>query len=371
MDTYAGSDVPYVTAFAITKSSTPRAYIMVGAKGGDAWGNSAELLSTSNYTSYVPTKTGSGASGTWGISVTGNAATATKWQTARSIKIGNTAKNLDGTANLTWTVSEIGAAPAAGSTSIATLAATIKLGSGDTATIYQNGGTYQQKIEILDNSSAGDAVFKFSQSTNTGSSFATLMEIRDDGNIVATKFTGIFSGNSSTATALQTARTINGTSFNGSANITTAIWGTTRTITIGNTGKSVNGSGNVAWTLAEIGAAAASHSHSYLPLSGGTISGNLAVTGTTTFSGRTTHNGGIQSTTGAFSSTLSVSGAATLSGATSVTNATASTSKSTGALKVSGGAGIAGQMSAGKVMIGDKVTLEYNTVNECLDFVFN
>jgi hypothetical protein len=52
-----------------------------------------------------------------------------------------------------------------------------------------------------------------------------------------------------------TARTINGTSVNGSANVTTANWGTARTLTVGATGKSVNGSGNVAWTLAEIGAA--------------------------------------------------------------------------------------------------------------------
>ena len=82
---------------------------------------------------------------------------------------------------------------------------------------------------------------------------------------------GALSGNASTATTLQTARTINGTSFNGSANITTANWGTSRTITIGNTGKSVNGSGNVSWTLAEIGAAASSHG-THLTL--GTGSGN-------------------------------------------------------------------------------------------------
>lgn len=85
------------------------------------------------------------------------------------------------------------------------------------------------------------------------------------------------SGNAGSATQLQTARTINGTSFNGTANITTANWGTARTITIGSTGKSVNGSGNVAWSLAEIGAAASNHTHSYLPLSGGTVSGNFIV----------------------------------------------------------------------------------------------
>lgn len=61
-------------------------------------------------------------------------------------------------------------------------------------------------------------------------------------------------GNAATATVLQTARTINGTSFNGSASITTATWGTARNITIGGTAKSVNGSANVSWSLAEIGA---------------------------------------------------------------------------------------------------------------------
>jgi len=65
---------------------------------------------------------------------------------------------------------------------------------------------------------------------------------------------GSVSGNAATATALQTTRAINGTNFNGTAAITTANWGTARTITIGSTGKSVNGSANVAWTLAEIGA---------------------------------------------------------------------------------------------------------------------
>ena len=73
--------------------------------------------------------------------------------------------------------------------------------------------------------------------------------------------TGGFIGNASTATTLATARTINGTSFNGSDNITTANWGTSRDITIGDTTKPVNGSGNVAWSLSEIGASSVSHTH--------------------------------------------------------------------------------------------------------------
>lgn len=58
-------------------------------------------------------------------------------------------------------------------------------------------------------------------------------------------------GNAATATELQTARTINGTSFNGTTNIVTAYWGTARTISLSGavTGSaSVNGSQNVTIT---------------------------------------------------------------------------------------------------------------------------
>ena len=68
---------------------------------------------------------------------------------------------------------------------------------------------------------------------------------------------GNLSGNANTATKLQTARTL----------------------TIGNTGKSFDGSSNVSWTLSEIGAASSSHTHNYLPLSGGTVTGQLYLTG--------------------------------------------------------------------------------------------
>lgn len=58
-------------------------------------------------------------------------------------------------------------------------------------------------------------------------------------------------GNAATATKLQTARTINGTSFDGTTNIITAYWGTARTISLSGavTGSaSVNGSQNVTIT---------------------------------------------------------------------------------------------------------------------------
>lgn len=73
------------------------------------------------------------------------------------------------------------------------------------------------------------------------------------------RYSGAFVGNASSATKLMTARTINGTSFNGTANITTANWGTSRTIYIASSngdnagaGVSVNGSGNVTLKLPSI-----------------------------------------------------------------------------------------------------------------------
>ena len=54
------------------------------------------------------------------------------------------------------------------------------------------------------------------------------------------------------AATLTTARTINGTSFNGSANITTANWGIARILTLGRTGRYINGSADISWSADEI-----------------------------------------------------------------------------------------------------------------------
>jgi len=105
-------------------------------------------------------------------------------------------------------------------------------------------------------------------------------------------------GNAATATKLATARTIGGVSFDGTANISlpgvntagtqntsgsAAKWTTARTLTLGATGKSVDGSGNVTWTLAEMGAAADS---AVLKLTGA-----QTVAGVKTFTDRSSHAG--------------------------------------------------------------------------------
>lgn len=61
------------------------------------------VLDSANYTSYTVTKTGGGASGTWGIGISGNAATASKWQTKRTISLTGAVTgsvSLDGSGNV-------------------------------------------------------------------------------------------------------------------------------------------------------------------------------------------------------------------------------------------------------------------------------
>lgn len=79
------------------------------------------------------------------------------------------------------------------------------------------------------------------------------------GSVEADSFVGELSGNAATATKL--AKSV--------------------PFSIGGVSKAFDGTSGLTWTLAEIGAAAKSHTHSYLPLSGGTLSGPITVERTT------------------------------------------------------------------------------------------
>lgn len=216
---------------------------------------------------------------------TGNITTA-NWGTARTITIGNTGKSVNGAGNISWSLSEIGAAAASHTHAYAPTS------TGSSISIHADSDSSSTSEYLL--LKAGHNELKIASSAGGTTVTKGQDKLTFNGNVVyhtgkkptaseigaaASSHTHNYAGSSSaggaanSANTLATARTINGTSFNGSANITTANWGTARTLTIGNTGKSVNGSGNVSWSLSEIGAAAASHTHSYLPLSGGTISG--------------------------------------------------------------------------------------------------
>lgn len=79
----------------ISADSSPTVYVRGMTGQANTYGDWKTLLDSTNYTSYTVKKDGTGASGTWGISITGNAATATKATSADSA----TKANQDGNGN--------------------------------------------------------------------------------------------------------------------------------------------------------------------------------------------------------------------------------------------------------------------------------
>lgn len=233
--------------------------------------------------------------------------TTANWGTSRTLTIGSTGKTVNGSANVSWSLTEIGAAPLgfglgtnaqAATGSINALAGTGWYAPSNTATGTPEDGSSNPSILLnnrLDANSASQLYFDSNSTTlawrrqagGTWSGWETIYTTgnkptsADTGSLPLTggtitgnltvngTLTATLTGNASTATTLQTARLINGTSFNGSANITTSTWGTARNLTIGLTAKSVDGSAAVSWSLTEIGA---------LPLTGGTLTGTLTGT---------------------------------------------------------------------------------------------
>ena len=183
--------------------------------------------------------------------VSGNAGSATKLQTARTISLSGAvtgSTTFDGSTNktITTTLSNIDASKiTSGTIDIARLpAAALErcvVVADDTARFKLTSSDVQ----------LGDTV----KVTDTNKMYMVTNTSELDNANGYTEFSAGHASTADTATKanqLTTARTINGTSFNGTANITTANWGTSRSIGIVNsdgTGTavttSVNGSGNV------------------------------------------------------------------------------------------------------------------------------
>lgn len=162
-----------------------------------------------------------------------NVLSATKLTTARTISL---------TGDVTGSVSFDGSGNAAIATTIA--ADSVVLGTDTTGNYVASiaNGSY---ITGGNGGSEGAAITLAVDATSANT--ASKVVARDaSGNFSAGTITAALSGNASTATTLQTARTINGTSFNGSANITiTANTPNTLTLGTGLTGTSFNGSAAV------------------------------------------------------------------------------------------------------------------------------
>nr|DAD94261.1 MAG TPA: tail fiber protein [Siphoviridae sp. cttFh17] len=265
----------------ISADSSPTVYVRGMNGQANTYGDWKTLLDSTNYTSYTVKKDGTGASGTWGIDITGNAATATKATSADSA----TKATQDGNGNVI---------------SSTYLPLT---GGSMTGTIVSSSAA-----QVLRWTSSATSV------NSTGCSWYGLGTYRAD----------------------------DGYNWLNISNY----WGINFTTTSSNR---FTHNGNIIITSANIGSQSVSSATKATQDGAGNVITSKYVT---------------------IDTTQTISGAKTFSKETTISSATASTNKTTGALKVKGGIASEGQISADKAMIGDAVTLEYNTELQCLNFVF-
>lgn len=153
------------------------------------------------------------------ITLNGNATTATKLEAAKTLTIGSSGKTFDGSANVSWTLADIGAVSKSGDT----MTGGLTLSNGSSA--YNDKGLLFTHGSRIGENTGGDlGIYAASglyikPSSPTASSGTEGIRITDDGlypcvnnteslglsnykwsNVYATTFTGALSGNASTAT---------------------------------------------------------------------------------------------------------------------------------------------------------------------------
>ena len=162
--------------------------------------------------------------GTLNQDTTGNAATATALETARTIH----GVSFDGTANIDLSeVIEDTVGAMFSSNTETNITATYQDGDGTIdlviGTLNQDTTGTADNFTVSGNNSADETVYPVFVDGATGSQGAEtdtgLNYNPSSGMLTSTGFTGALTGNASTATTLETARTLGGVSFNGSANI--------------------------------------------------------------------------------------------------------------------------------------------------------
>lgn len=414
----------------ISADSSPTVYVRGMGGQANTYGDWKTLLDSTNYTDYTVKKDGTGASGTWGIDITGSATSATNDSNGK--KISDTYLPLSGgtlTGDVGVPISKAtinGSIPYAGSitkdgfnltdlSNYKTFFGAVTDANGvwwNTISVrHRNGSSDGSSFGMLLYSkltSSSDLYWKKQTGSDKWSDQRTILDSTNYNTYAPTKDgTGAsgtwgisITGNAKTATsadsATKAAQDGNGNVISStylplvggamtgtieSSNIQILKWGGTSTDN-NTTGRNWYG----------IGRYLASDNKYWL-----NISHYWGINFTTKDSDSFTHNGntiitsaniGSQSVASAtkatqdgagnvitskyvtIDTTQTISGAKIFSKETTISSATASTSKTTGALKVKGGIASEGQMSADKVMIGDKCTLEYDANLQCLNFVF-
>ena len=257
--------------------------------------------------------------------LTGNASTATsatsatsagKWSTARTLTIGNTGKSVDGSANVSWTLTEIGAAD------VNQMGVNkVLFERFDRGTITGNGPITES--DLIDKTLIDAVLIDDFGTYNVGDTYLgrlttylyfsaatawTTTAVSDDGSTIYLNDVSIITLTSCETTDItlnfvkgwnkivwtfhenaggdyayfgSSVKTVSNfvymnaypvslpekvhQAYKSDKATTADTLSTARTLTIGSTGKTFNGSTNISWTLAEIGA---------FPISGGTVTGD-------------------------------------------------------------------------------------------------
>ena len=240
--------------------------------------------------------------------------------------------------------------------------------------IVWNSGTYWQRIFLTDDSTAGTTVFKFQQSTDGGSNYSTLFDIYDDGKIESKSA-------SITATTASSSTTTGALTVAGGVGIAGATY--------------IGGKVNITNTTASTGGDSADSSDGALVVSGGTVikgklvaAGGLALDGST--SSETTPSYYLTLTGYASGGAVNYVTTANLkkqvipATGNSYTPVYINSSNAPAACSVSSAGNgaantlvvrsAAGQINAEKVAVTSSGTaksyVQYNTSEECLEFIF-
>lgn len=265
----SGTTISYDNSTYLTTSSAATTYFKIDASNGPLTGNVG-------ITKSLPTLTLTTNSGNSGaaIQLLGWSNTNSNWQISDALF----------NATLEFTPST-----AAGGSTFTTPVITFSSSGLITANSFTGAGTgltgTASGLSIGGNSATVTISNNFSNTTypvlfNGGSNVVNStpgITINPFSNIIsAASFTGSLTGNASSATILQTARTINGVSFDGSANITVTAAASTLT-------GSTLASGITASSLTSAAGGTfgtnAFNSTAYLPTAGGTMSGSIAMGG--------------------------------------------------------------------------------------------
>lgn len=261
----------YITSSAIGNGTLTLAVAGSGLSGSASFtanqSGAATFTVTSNATSsnnastlVFRDATGSFNAGIITATLVGNASTATAWQTARTITIGSTGKSVDGSGNASWSLAEIGAAATVHTHGIADIT--------DATRWWNNSGENHTTRTQFDPTVASYGFgWRFVQGATNGpgtggSQFYSLyVGLGNDYPATGATSYGMYLAIDRNVTVPYLSIRYNESNVLSSWRKIAAgradFWTTARTLTIGNTGKSVDGSTNVSWSLAEIGAQAA------------------------------------------------------------------------------------------------------------------